>query len=81
MNSDLNIKLNFDDPLAVQQRWNELLHIAKERELTAEETAEAVQCTRVLRRTHTGPAKAKTSTARATKSAKLDTLKNSLLDD
>lgn len=55
------------DPLAQSARWKEIQVIAMERPLSQLETQEMVQLTRALRRTNTGPAKAKTSKAKAGK--------------
>lgn len=55
--------LDFNDPslstLDVNARWQHYSKIALERDLTTDEVKEAIQCTRLLRRTNTGPAKAK----------------------
>lgn len=56
-----------DDPLAQSARWKEIQVIAMERPLTQLETQEMVALTRALRRTNTGPAKAKTSKSKASK--------------
>lgn len=57
-----------EDPLAQSARWKEIQVLAMERPLSQLETQEMVQLTRALRRTNTGPAKAKTaSRAKASK--------------
>jgi hypothetical protein len=57
------------DPLAQSARWKEIQVLAMERPLSSREVQEMVQLTRALRRTNTGPAKAKTSKAKAPKKA------------
>ena len=54
-------ELDLTNQLEVQNRWNQLLKACETRNLTPEETSLAVTCTQILRRTNTGPAKAKTS--------------------
>lgn len=49
------------DPLQLTARWRELQVIAQQRSLTSDEIREMVEVTRTLRRTNTGPAKAKTT--------------------
>ncbi len=63
------------DQLAVHERWKFYVQTASERDLTPEETAEAIICTRILRRTNTGPAKAKEPRS------KVERPKVNLLDD
>lgn len=60
------------DPLAQSARWKEIQILAMERPLTQLETQEMVQLTRALRRTNTGPAKAKTSARKSKAVASLD---------
>lgn len=63
------------DPLALSEAFKELQILANSRQLTAEEIQRGVAITRALRRTNTGPAKAKTSKAKAAKpSVSLDDL-------
>lgn len=57
------------NPVLLSERWREIQKIASTRPLTQEETVEAVQITRALRRTNTGPARPKTSRAKAPKVA------------
>lgn len=52
------------DPLALSERWREIQVIATSRPLTSTETQEMVAITRALRKTNTGPAKAKVSKAK-----------------
>lgn len=69
------------DMLAVQTRWTQLLALAKERDLTPAETSEAITCNRILRRTNTGPARAKAPGKRAQKEAKTAAITKALLED
>lgn len=61
------------DFVAVQQRWSELQEIFLKEQYTEAEypelCAEAVELTRILRRTNTGPSKAKTSRSKRTSTA------------
>lgn len=56
-----------DDPLAQTELWKTLQLKGAQGTLTPAEIAQMVAVTRALRRTNTGPAKAKTSKAKATK--------------
>jgi hypothetical protein len=60
-NNPLLAELDLDNQLDVQNRWNQFLKASETKPLTPEETSLAVTCTQILRRTNTGPAKAKTS--------------------
>lgn len=78
---DISIPSDFnrEDSLAVQDVWRKMQKLATERELTADECALMIEVTRILRRTHTGPAKAKTSKA-GKKKPDLAAISQSLLD-
>lgn len=67
-----------DDLVACSNRLSELKIIAQSRRLTAEESREGVQLTRILRRTNTGPAMKKASAKKKTVS---DTDLDALLDN
>lgn len=69
------------DMMMVKSRWNHYLTLSKERHLSPEETAEAIACTRALRRTNTGPARHKEKPTRETKASKQAAVAASLLDD
>lgn len=62
--ADVNIPT---DPMQLAEEFRKLTTLANERPLTSEEIQRGVQITRALRRTNTGPAKAKTSKAKAGK--------------
>jgi hypothetical protein len=55
------------DPMALSAKWKAYQTIAAQRSLTPIEVQEMVQITRALRRTNTGPAKAKTAKAKTSK--------------
>jgi hypothetical protein len=68
------------DPLAQTELWRELQLKGAQGTLTPEEIAQMVAVTRALRRTNTGPAKAKTSKA-GTKTKKAVSDADILSDD
>lgn len=55
------------DPVELSNRWREMQIIATERPLNSLEVQEMVAITRALRKTNTGPAKAKTPKAKTVK--------------
>lgn len=73
------------DMLAVQSRWRDLQAVFNGNSYSEEEyptlCAEAVELTRILRKTNTGPAKAKAPGKRATKKADSQARMRALLDD